>query len=255
MQYNESIKLQELETATYRESLRSINTQVVYTARREPEWITDFEEFIQGQSGEPLQVWLVQENIEQLPQKLIGSLHTFGMPDTLAHLLIEDVQLLVRFFADLTGDKFPFVSLRTIDANYYDSNLKSVSRNWHVDTSVLTLSTIYSGKGTEWIVGTENMHGYFEHEKILQATYKDLEEAEIHSMAPFEVSVLKGEIRAIEDQTSEEFLRHFLAKEETRPFNEGRGLIHRGPGYAEGDTRRLLLTVSTMRIPDWMSDT
>lgn len=254
MAHYESVNVPTLTAETYRAALRTLTTQVAYTERLEPPWREGLASKVAQYTGEPIQIWLIREGTGALEIRLKQGLDTLTLSKGVLRALTEDVQSLVALFVELTGDETPFVSLRTVDDRYFTPDTASVSRDWHVDTSVLTLSTVYVGKGTEWIVESDLIHRYFEDKKILDVSHAEFEVLEIHRMKPYEVSVLKGEIRAVEDVTSEEFLQHFIPKSDRSIFNEHSGLIHRGPGYVKGDPRRLVLTVSTMHIPDWLTE-
>lgn len=248
-----SKQLQTFEVEGYQKALQSDEVQIVYTSRDEPLWIDELQAVVQSSHATPLQVWLINEPVALLENRLIDALHAFMVPADISVKLAEDVMALVEQFVRLTGDERPFVSFRTIDQSYFTDGQKSVSRNWHVDTSVLTLTCTYVGQGTEWTTyDTPEIRALCAHEKMLAEDAVSIPKDAVAQMQRYEVSVLKGEIRNPEDATSKEFLEHFLTPDEIKPFNVGCGILHRGPGYVAGDTRRLLLTVSSMRIPAWL---
>lgn len=249
----QSVYSKDFSAKSYKDFLSQKEIKLVLTTREIPGWVYDIQNTLNKKEITPLQVWLVKEPVDLLNDRIYENLIKFGFDHQISLNITKDVQNLVNIFVDISGDKTPFVSLRTIDQDYFKEGQKSVSRDWHVDTSVLTLTCTYSGKGTEWTESNDfKIREKFENDKILKDTDFDLTKEEIHAMNLFEVSILKGEIRKLEDVGSKEFLLNFINEDEIVPFNVNEGLLHRGPGYCDGDGRRLLLTVSTMRVPDWL---
>ena len=254
MENNMQSKISEnLSVESYKNLLSKKEVKLVETKRDIPLWVDELKIPLNKEKVLPLQVWLINEPVDLLNDRLVDNLVKFGFSDEISKFIAKDVSYMVNFFIELTGDKNPFVSLRTIDSLYFKEGEKSVSKDWHIDTAVLTLTCTYSGRGTEWTTNDNPaIRKRFEDEKILKNVDFNLDSNEIHEMGLFEASVLKGEIRNSEDKGSKEFLLNFLKEDEIEPFNINEGLLHRGPGYIKGDGRRLLLTVSTMRIPSWL---
>ncbi len=246
-----SIACEDLSVEAYRKALLSEEVNFVFTRRSTPDIYQKVKDTINSQNKLRLQTWLVNEPIEILGPRLRKDLKEFGFEKEVISWISDDVLSLVKIFVDLTSENQPFVSLRSIDGRYFDNQSRSVSKDWHVDTAVLTLTCTYSGRGTEWVVDDSSVRKNFETEKMPELNFS-LADLQIEEMSLFEVGVLKGEIRNPEDNHSKKFIKNFLNDDEIEPFNMNGGLLHRGPNYFENDDRRLLLTVSTMRIPEWL---
>jgi hypothetical protein len=188
---------------------------------------------------------------------MFQSFRRAGLPTPETRLLTVDsgarlaVLRAARLVAEATGDRRPFVSLRTIDESYFRPGAASVSSHLHVDTATVTLACTYVGAGTQWTPDGNVRRAEFRSRKMQrpdEPVDRLLVDPAVLTESPrFEISVLKGEIREHEDEHSREFLGNFLDPAEIAPYNVGGGLVHRGPG-ASGRTR-LLLTVSSMRVP------
>lgn len=208
----------------------------------------------------PYQFWSVRDDIGTLHDRLRTSALALltgavserrpGDADAV-EALFADVVDLAELLAETCGDRRPFVSLRSIDASYFTPGRSSVSSHLHVDTATATLTCTYVGRGTEWTPDDNVIRDALADRKMQRPDEPEtalVHDPELfHRFGTFDVTVLKGEIRRREDQGSRDFLANFLTANELEPYNEGAGLLHRGPGHHHGT--RLLLTVSTMRVP------
>lgn len=171
----------------------------------------------------------------------------------------QRVQMLTRFMAELGDCSTPFVSLRTVDESYVGGCVcgscnicigrpPSVSRDWHVDSTRLTLASTLVGAQTEYTLNKNVNRVYFIDNKIMQP--RDdirlglVDPGEVYPIPKGSIGILKGEIRQNESPEARAFYDELGLPTELIPFNEGNGLVHRGPKLKKGD-KRLTLTVST----------
>jgi hypothetical protein len=239
-----------LSAAHWRGCLQPSKNQVVWAPRRVPRWQASLIRRLERPTLAPIQFWSINKKLEGLAPKIERKL-AGPLGRDLAARIAADAAKLTNFMSRIAEDPRPFVSLRTVDGRYFTPGKKSVSRDWHVDSAALTLTCTYAGKGTEWCDATDKTRQKFRKRKIISGSIPT-KRGSGHRMAPFEVSILKGELREREDPNSREFLLNFIGEGEFVNFNLGNGLLHRGPGFRPGDSRRLVLTVSTMRVPPWL---
>lgn len=204
----------------------------------------------------PLQVWFINEHVTDPAARIEAAIHESGGTPAPWLPVSADVASLYRLFIELTGERQPFLSLRMIDASYFDKSMPSVSSEWHRDCAALTLFTTYVGYGTQWTPDSNVKREYFV--KRQKQSVNDPDELCLHDPAIVittslhGVGVLKGELqRHDNDPDTVDFLSNFSSVDRDVDFNIGRGLIHRGPARASKD-HRLLLTISTFVVPDFL---
>lgn len=200
------------------------------------------------------QLWFINKPWEEeLSRSEVLLKEHFGKA---AQPLITQMNCLLKLFTELTGDSAPFVSLRTITKDYFgEQNGASVSAGWHRDASVLTLQHTLSGETLEWTPNSNVRREYFEQTQIQPFSEGDnsmLMDAQEYQTLPFEhVAILKGELRPNEkDPETIDFLENFISTKDMPAFNIGNGLIHRG--NAQTKYGRLVLTISTHKLPEWL---
>lgn len=173
-----------------------------------------------------------------------------------SHLLLAQVGQLLEIFSEVAQNPAPFISLRTVDRTYMQrQGGRSVSAGWHRDASVLTMQHTLTGETLEYTPDDNVKRKYFDENQIQPFSDGDelaLINPENYTSLSFgQIAILKGELRHKEcDGDTKEFLSHFIDVEDTLDFNVGRGLIHRG--NRETKFGRIVLTVSTHKIPDWI---
>ncbi|MFD6431498.1 DUF1826 domain-containing protein [Streptomyces venezuelae] len=245
------VALKDLSPTTVADALTEPSVNLALHSRPVPTWASAVDDLV-ADIVEPYQFWLVNEDIDVLGERLrAGAGQLPGGHEEAVDALFDDVIALASVVSEACGDTRPFVSLRTIDASYFTAGASSVSSHMHLDTATVTLSCTYVGAGTEWTPDSNVIREQFGTRKMqrpdepLGALVHDPDL--VHESVRYEVSLLKGEIREDEDEGSLDFLSNFLEASEIERYNVGGGLLHRGPGTARGT--RLLLTVSTMRVP------
>lgn len=170
--------------------------------------------------------------------------------------LSPHIMNLLDLFTEVSGDPSPFISLRTIDTEYLkQQGARSVSAGWHRDASVLTMQHTLTGEPLEYTPDENVNRSYFDQNQI--QSFCDADELPLkdplnYNQVPLgQVAILKGEMRRNEiDSDTKEFLDHFIDASKTPNYNVGRGLIHRG--NKETENGRIILTVSTHKIPNWL---
>lgn len=248
------IPYQNFNLTVLRNALSNSKVNLVYSKREVPTWLNPVVSTIK-KTKSPFQFWAVKKETTSLTEDLEQSLNHFNWEnEENKQYFIKDICQLVELFVRLTNDTTPFISLRTIDEQYFKANKKYVSKNFHVDTSVLTLICSYCGKGTMWLENENILRDEFDREKMpTNPTIIENQNGEtVKEMKVYEIAIIKGEIRANEEPKNIDFILNFITKEEIEIFNVGNGLIHSGPGYSEDDEKRLLITISTMKIPDFL---
>jgi hypothetical protein len=206
--------------------------------------------------NKPLQVWFINEHVTDPEERIEAVIRENGGDPAPWAPISTDVVLLYRLFIELTGERQPFLSLRVIDASYFDKSKSSVSSEWHRDCAALTLFTTYLGYGTQWTPDSNVKRDYFaKHQK---QSVNDSDELLLHDPALVittsihGLGILKGELqRSDNDPDTYDFLSNFSSVDRDVDFNIGRGLIHRGPARASSD-HRLLLTISTFVVPEFL---
>jgi len=159
--------------------------------------------------------------------------------------LINDIRENINNFILKSGDLSPFISFRLINSSYFSNakNKYNVSKDWHIDSSVVTLVCTYSGKGTEWVSSDSVLQ---RDNKLIKPEFLK-KESTIYKALPGDVLLIKGEMRKEEDQDTIKFLSKIGVYNKGFSYNEGNGLVHRGPGFSFGDNPRLLLTISSFK--------
>lgn len=199
------------------------------------------------------QFWLVNqpwtENQEALDASLVESFGASVSSDLYAQL-----SEMMFFFISVTGDAAPFFSLRIVDDEYIKSNGNSVSSQFHRDGSVLTLQYTIAGDTLEWTDNDNVRREFFGSTQIQPCDVDDKkilrDRNRVQKVPSGVIAILKGEMRKEEkDKNLLDFLDEVGVKS-WDDFNVGKGLIHRGPKEARG--KRLVLTVSTHKVPNWM---
>lgn len=244
-----------LDVQKYKLLLAQPAINLVLTKRAEPKWLNDLNYTLANQEDR-FQFWSVNKGVQHLQQDLEDSLSQLKWESSnVKQMLYNSTIELATFFVELTGEYQPFISLRSIDTRYFKAGQPSVSKHFHVDTAALTLCCTYFGKPTEWTPNNNVIRKSLVNQKIQQDNEDDdtylANSAEIYDIPRYSIGILKGEIRTNETEDSLEFLTHFVKKEEIVEFNLNKGLLHRGPIIKHGD-RRLLLTISAMKIPAFM---
>lgn len=131
-----------------------------------------------------------------------------------AHLLSEDIALLVDMFCCLFDLKLAGLRLSTLD--------KAMCPKFHVDRVPCRLVTTYHGCATQWLPNTKvnrNKLGLVSAGKTDETSglFKSIED--INNLHKGDVALLKGELWQ---------------------GNEGKGLIHRSPCVSSGQKRLFL---------------
>lgn len=245
---------QDLTISELRRILSEDEVNLIIIKRNVPNWIKSIFKVI-NQTKVPYQFWSVKKTTSTLHTDLLDSLNHFkwNSEETKVNL-INEICDLANLFVSLTKDETPFISLRTIDEQYFNVNKKDVSKNLHIDTTVLTLFCTYCGKGTSWIENENILRDEFNNTKMPDnptIMKNNTLKAALNEITTFNIGILKGEIRKDEEPENLDFILNFISKDEIKPFNFGKGLIHKGPGYKAGDNKRFLITISTMKIPDF----
>lgn len=127
--------------------------------------------------------------------------------------LIDDVVQLGELFSDLTGATQIDLLLQAIEG---DS-----CRKFHADAGRLRLLCTYLGPATQWV--PNKAVRWNERGAVL-----DVDEAQVQSLARFEVGVLKGRLLAAPDRPP---------------------AVHRSPPIAGTGTTRLLLCIDELQDP------
>lgn len=244
------------DTALMKDRLRSTATNLVYGERSLA--IDPDETRIALKSlNKPLQVWFINEHVTDPRSRIEAAVRESEGDPAAWSVVSTDVADLYRSFIELTGERQPFLSLRVIDASYFDKSKSSVSSEWHRDCAALTLFTTYLGYGTQWTPDSNVKRDYFV--KHQQQCINDPDELLLHDPAIVittsihGVGIMKGEVqRHDNDPVAADFLSNFCSIDRDVDFNVGRGLIHRGPARVSND-HRLLLTISTFVVPEFLS--
>ena len=201
----------------------------------------------------PFQFWLVREewaaNLTEF-RKSIKS-HFNEQAEGLTQRCIA----LFEMFTKLTDDRAPFISLRAITPEYFKDSKASVSAGWHRDASVFTLQDTVMGEPLEYTDDSNVNRAYFNTTQIQPFETTNghpLKRPDLIKAVPHgRVAILKGELRKDEkDKDTVDFLGNFIDINNIPEFNRHKGLIHRG--NKESLHGRLVLTISTHRIPGWM---
>lgn len=202
---------------------------------------------------EPYQFWFVQEDWGSNWNKFETSLSEHF--NALAASIGRRCRTLLEIFSELTEDQVPFVSLRSITPEYFKETKASVSAGWHRDASVLTLQDTLMGEPLEYTHDDNVRREYFDKTQI--QPFHTLDSAVLYRPEEFEtiahgcVAILKGEMRSDEqEEETLDFLSHFIDIGDIKDFNRGHSLIHRG--HKNTKNGRLVLTVSTHKIPAWI---
>ncbi|HSW88786.1 MAG TPA: DUF1826 domain-containing protein [Candidatus Saccharimonadales bacterium] len=243
-----------LDVVSYQQALARPDVNLVHTTGEIPTWASDLEQAIAKTQG-LFEFQFYNQDITHLEAALVTSLE--DIPFNNEHvqaLFAQRILDLAQFMTAVSGERQPFVSLRTVDLRYFKPGQSSVSRELHVDSTALTLTETFCGRGTEWTDNGNVKREAFAGKKIQSvetpvATYLH-DPRQMRSFGAYNTSILKGEIRGFEneDAGSLEFLQNFLSPDEITPFNVGQGLVHRGPGIEPGETR-FLVTISTFKPP------
>ena len=201
----------------------------------------------------PFQFWYVNENWKDNWDRFENSVaDEFNV---MAKGISLRTRRLLEIFSEMTGDDKPFVSLRAITPEYFSGSTASVSAGWHRDASVFTLQDTMMGEPLEYTNDENVRRQYFDQKQIQPFATPDQdvlkEESAVLVVPKNNIAILKGELRADEaDKDTLEFLDHFIDTTKMKDFNRGRSLIHRG--HKDTKNGRLVLTVSTHKVPDWM---
>lgn len=200
------------------------------------------------------QFWMLGKNWKENWKSLKGDVRTqYG---STSHPLLAQVGQLLEIFSEVAQNPAPFISLRTVNRAYMErQGGRSVSAGWHRDASVLTMQHTLTGETLEYTPDDNVKREYFDKNQIQPFSDGDelaLIDPENYISLPFgQIAILKGELRHTErDNDTKEFLSHFINVEDTPDFNIGRGLIHRG--NKETKFGRIVLTISTHKIPEWI---
>ncbi len=204
----------------------------------------------------PFQFWYVNESWRENWSNLEANVSDEF--NCMANDITSRCRKLLEIFTDLTEDDSPFVSLRAITPDYFKDSKASVSAGWHRDASVFTLQDTIMGEPLEFTDDENVRREYFDMNQIQPFSSADsaiLKSENGVRLVPREcVAILKGELRSDEsDEGTLDFLGNFIDTKNIEDFNHGRGLIHRG--HKDTKNGRLVLTVSTHKIPAWMRNT
>jgi hypothetical protein len=228
------------------------NSDNLYTLRKnyDRQLLANLNIFFQKNNYRSFNMHNVDDLMTTFLSKLENELETID-GSILRNFLYSDIKMLIKYFIGLTKDNNPFISIRTIDENYFKSDGGiNVSRDWHIDNTAFTLACNYSGKGMEWMNNSDvNRDLFVESKSYIHGNPSVSKKLEIMKVNALDVVLLKGELREIEDLRSQEFLRDVLRYKDGTYYNTGNGLVHRGPGFDKGDTPRLLITISSFKKP------
>lgn len=200
------------------------------------------------------QLWFHGRDLCRLPDAVEASFADLGPSRTSLLIRLRDqVVDHARFFAEVSGDERPFVSLRVVSAEYFQDDEPSVSREFHRDAATLTLFRAFAGDGPEWLENDAVRRRAFEEDSIQQLDRPQRwyvrGSGSIHRTSSSTLGILKGELDPDHiDERCLEFVTSFIERDEIPRYNVGKSLIHRGPPLAAG-SRRLLLTVTSVRAP------
>jgi hypothetical protein len=243
------------EIAVMKDRLRPTATNLVYGERSlaiDP----DETRTAMKSLNKPLQVWFINEHVTDPKARINAAIRENGGDPAPWTPVSADVAHLYKLFIELTGEQKPFLSLRVIDATYFDKSKSSVSSEWHRDCAALTLFATYIGYGTQWTPDSNVKRDYFVTRQ--QQNVNDPDEMLLHDPALVMTTsinglgILKGELhRHDNDLGTVDFLSNFSSVDRDVDFNIGRGLIHRGPARSSSD-HRLLLTISTFVVPEFL---
>lgn len=125
---------------------------------------------------------------------------------------LEDLNFLLRLYADLMGAEAVGVRLNTLSSD--------MCPRFHVDRVGVRLLCTYAGPATEWLENSQVVRS------ALGATGEvPRPGARVQTLERFDVALLKGE---------------------AWPGNTGNGAVHRSPAIAKDGLRRLLLSIEAI---------